>query len=612
MGVSSVKIPVELELKTLNSQIESLRGTLKGVKEGTAEYKKLDGILRSMEKQFLLLSTASQKAFSSQSEIARFEKVLENMGSEAKTFQDVLSQIDISKLNIDTSAYEEATKEVERLTARLEILQKGGNVVEFFDSQQLKKLKDLAGITSKDIPTFDTLFEGLNTAVKAAEQRIEELKNKIQSIDDINVGNVFDTVYENSKVLDKNSRVQAVKDLSVQFGVELNDNKETNAPDFINKQTEAIKEALEKRKKELNEKISELEGQKKELGNTLNKLLPNNGHTVSKKQLPALMELAGLDESDPILTMLGQSSQKWKDYFTQIKTTQINELTDQKNSLEVALANPDVYIRGEVEKTANNIKKIAEQSKAAQEAFFNALIKELSADGLDVEQFNVKSLVGDAKTQGLDKVKENIINSYQKQKNAASVELRRKEASLATLTTSRDTVSSSRPTQENIAETSQKLEAARQKQQAAEQAMLKAAEAARNAEKGVDGLGDATAAASDKAKKAADDLNTLSSTLNSFDKVKRIVTYWFSFQSIMRGITSTIKSAVSTIHELDDVMTEIAIVTDFTQEDLWGQMGKYSSIAQEYGTSIKGVYEVSQLFYQQGMYGGKMENACFF
>ena len=48
-------------------------------------------------------------------------------------------------------------------------------------------------------------------------------------------------------------------------------------------------------------------------------------------------------------------------------------------------------------------------------------------------------------------------------------------------------------------------------------------------------------------------------------------------------------------------MTQIAIVTDFTQNDLWNQISTYSDMAREYGVSIKGVYEVSQLWYQQGL-----------
>jgi len=37
------------------------------------------------------------------------------------------------------------------------------------------------------------------------------------------------------------------------------------------------------------------------------------------------------------------------------------------------------------------------------------------------------------------------------------------------------------------------------------------------------------------------------------------------------------------------------------QNDLWGQMDKYTDMATKYAASISGVYKVSQLYYQQGL-----------
>jgi TP901 family phage tail tape measure protein len=48
-------------------------------------------------------------------------------------------------------------------------------------------------------------------------------------------------------------------------------------------------------------------------------------------------------------------------------------------------------------------------------------------------------------------------------------------------------------------------------------------------------------------------------------------------------------------------MTNIAVVTDMSVSDLWGRINEYMSIAQQYGVSTQGVYEVSQLYYQQGL-----------
>lgn len=75
---------------------------------------------------------------------------------------------------------------------------------------------------------------------------------------------------------------------------------------------------------------------------------------------------------------------------------------------------------------------------------------------------------------------------------------------------------------------------------------------------------------------------------------------WFGFYQILNMTRSVIRSMITTVRELDKVMTDIAVVTDMTQKDLWAQMDSYSALAQQYGTTIKGVYQVSQLYYQQG------------
>ena len=84
-------------------------------------------------------------------------------------------------------------------------------------------------------------------------------------------------------------------------------------------------------------------------------------------------------------------------------------------------------------------------------------------------------------------------------------------------------------------------------------------------------------------------------------KVEGIAQRWFSVYAVVRMVTNAIKSMAATIKELDKTITEIAIVTNMSQGDLWGQMGTYTQMAREYAASISGVYQVSQLYYQQGL-----------
>lgn len=76
---------------------------------------------------------------------------------------------------------------------------------------------------------------------------------------------------------------------------------------------------------------------------------------------------------------------------------------------------------------------------------------------------------------------------------------------------------------------------------------------------------------------------------------------WFGFQQIVNVVRGGIQKAYQDIQNLDKAMTNIAVVTSMSVEDLWGKIDQYMSIAQQYGVTTKGVYEVSQLFYQQGL-----------
>lgn len=84
-------------------------------------------------------------------------------------------------------------------------------------------------------------------------------------------------------------------------------------------------------------------------------------------------------------------------------------------------------------------------------------------------------------------------------------------------------------------------------------------------------------------------------------KIENVVQRWFSIYAAVRMVGQAIRSVISTIQELDKTITEIAIVTDMTQDQLWSQMQSYTAMARQYAASISGVYQVSQLYYQQGM-----------
>lgn len=100
--------------------------------------------------------------------------------------------------------------------------------------------------------------------------------------------------------------------------------------------------------------------------------------------------------------------------------------------------------------------------------------------------------------------------------------------------------------------------------------------------------------AGDRLEKAFD-VNTTS------ESIKGAIKNWFGFFEVINMGKRILSGMGNDIRELDKVITEITIVTDMGHDELWGSISTYSDIAKQYGSTIAGVYEVSMLYYQQGL-----------
>lgn len=95
----------------------------------------------------------------------------------------------------------------------------------------------------------------------------------------------------------------------------------------------------------------------------------------------------------------------------------------------------------------------------------------------------------------------------------------------------------------------------------------------------------------DAAERAAQDLSTLKYQLMDF----------FSVTGAIQLFRRAIQSAFETVKELDAAMTEIAVVSDFSVNDMWGQLPRFTEQANELGMAIKDTYAATTLYVQQGL-----------
>lgn len=86
-----------------------------------------------------------------------------------------------------------------------------------------------------------------------------------------------------------------------------------------------------------------------------------------------------------------------------------------------------------------------------------------------------------------------------------------------------------------------------------------------------------------------------------FDNLSSRIKQFFSLTNGFILFRRAVQGAFNTVKELDAVMTETAVVTDFSVSDMWDKLPEYTKMANELGATTKGAYETATLYYQQGL-----------
>ena len=96
-------------------------------------------------------------------------------------------------------------------------------------------------------------------------------------------------------------------------------------------------------------------------------------------------------------------------------------------------------------------------------------------------------------------------------------------------------------------------------------------------------------------------LKQFNARTQEIEGLKQQITYFFGLSNSIELFKRAVRSAYETVKELDEVMTQTAVVTDFTVGDMWSQLPEYTKRANELGVAVKGAYESATLYYQQGL-----------
>ena len=112
-----------------------------------------------------------------------------------------------------------------------------------------------------------------------------------------------------------------------------------------------------------------------------------------------------------------------------------------------------------------------------------------------------------------------------------------------------------------------------------------------------------------KAQGAGQQLLMVADSAQRLGNIESTLKRWTGMGMAFMQVSKAVKVATNQIKELDAAMNSIAVVTDMTTADLWGQIDSYMATAKAYGVATKGVYEVAQIYYQTGMATNQVMNA---
>lgn len=106
---------------------------------------------------------------------------------------------------------------------------------------------------------------------------------------------------------------------------------------------------------------------------------------------------------------------------------------------------------------------------------------------------------------------------------------------------------------------------------------------------------------SDKVSQVGNEFNLASQRAQEFANLKSQVLSFFTITGAIQLFRRAIDSAFETVKELDEAMTEIAVVSDFSVGDMWKQLPRFTEQANQLGKSIRDVYGATTLYVQQGL-----------
>ena len=575
-GSQGIVVSIQAKIEGWQNQIKEIQNAMKNLNVGSSLSKDLAKDLKQVESMVTNLGKNMNQRLTSDSQINHFTDRLNTVDEIFGQIGQKMQGVSFQDLDVDyvTQNFQELISAIE--TAEQELSQGmqqsfqaaiagSSNLQKAFDKLGIDPSKmgieELRQVLSTKSSELTTEIGKANKEIDSMTQRIRELKQQSKDIENMKIMKISDVNTEAKNIIGDTSQLGVSKGLNTQFLQDLSNH---------------VQQVMDNAGTGLQQKIA---GKKEEINQALQDLVNSNSIEQARQRIEALGDIFA---SIKAKGDFGFSAADMRGYYTQLETLIPDEtvIRQKMDAVREALRTDGVS-----EKDLNNIipniekllrqgkfdelpTKVAEILRQTQQQFKTegAKISE-EANRLTVERGNKqKEVMSTAATkynvdQGLTKY-DAMIAEIRAQNEQLRQEVEQLKQQLADKATG------------NVKGTGTQISMSSQQALAQSTAVAKSYE---------------------------NQLHQVQAAEQMLGKIQGVIQRWFSVYAVVRMVGNAIRSVISTIKELDKTITNIAIVTDMGQSDLWKQMPKYTQMARDYASSISGVYEVSQLYYQQGL-----------
>ena len=627
---TSIELQVSLGLQAAQSQIGALRKALQeSVKVDSSAFKTIDTALSSTIRQVNKLRSEMSNAFKTSAGSSKFlkdyEKLFESLSSIGDRF-NFLKEADMIFSPDTANKLGEYRNELKQLQQEIDQINSGkiGKIFDDTTKDEFKTIRDAAAELKVNLSstTFDSFKTKLSDSMIDTQKEIETTKNQIKKLEAVansatlSKDSILNSFTEKnvgegtlSKVISDTTSAKKLRDEITEaykeFGIgadskplgssiRANSNITSIFVDqekVINESAEQLKETLSKKQKEIEEAWTELTTMKTTNHDASGNLVNWEEKLEKVKEISQKFSEISISAPSNTTATTGKGITAYLDQVIQELVAGANNLKveDFQEALRQKIA--EAINNATTKDIITDTKKFSDQVKTAlTEIFGNTKFD------IDFNQFKGSS-ISDAFSSIIASVQAQLKDTNIDDLKTKVEELKEKLHSLQEVDKVVDTTQQSE---------SSGLETKRQRIEELIEAISKLLGVESAAIKGkIASALQQDGEAAEKARTAIEDcaksLDKFENKQKALSNIQSAVTRWMGFYQVLNLTKRAINDMKKHIQELDTVMTKIAVVTNMTQDDLWSQIGTYSEIARQYGVAIKGVYEVSQIYYQQGL-----------